>query len=548
MGMGLFLAGLSGGGNALADSAVANQKFSDEQSLLRERSNLEEEKAKRIAEFSNQLQNAPLNRAGTFVRQASQQQAISPVDQAPSSIGASQGGIGVTPGTSTSGTWGDINASSKALQPSRNAEQLEILKGELAAEKDPENIAALQREIARVSQTVPVSSEASQKSLNATPGAKQNKLSHQEIIQLAYQSALDAGDLQAATQLKSMIPDKTLTVAKDAAIVDAADPSKVIFANTSGTDKERMKIEADRRLQETKGRQNAILEAMKLDPLGINAPPGGYLKSLSGSSENQPSAQSNSSESTIAEKIQGKTGQEALDLLPTPIKSRVQAILDGRESFPSTARNNPRNAQLLDLAAQVDPSFDAINFNKRNQTALAFSKGKQSDAVRAANQTIAHMGSLYDAIDKLDNFSGMASPLNYIVNPTEKLFGDARQGIVQQDIQAVSSELRKVFAGAGGGNLTELKEWQDSLPLNASKTAQKAYLLNGLNLLHGAVDALQTQYENGMGKYAADKPLISKKSQQILNKIQGTSPLVPGSTETQPVVSSSKVVDYASLK
>lgn len=363
---------------------------------------------------------------------------------------------------------------------------------------------------------------ADQNTVNSGSSGQMRDATPQEVAMIAYKNALADGDFRAAAQLKAMIPEKTLKVGKDESIVDASDPSKVIFANTAGADKERMKIEADAKRQEVKGRQDAILNAMKLDPLGINAPPGGYMKALSGAEPNTTGQ--TQSEGTLAERIQGKTGADVLKELPPAISNRVKAILDGRESFPSTARNNPRNAQLLDLAAQVDPSFDAVNFNRRNQTAKAFASGKQGDTVKSINQTISHVGELYDAIDKLDNFNGIASPLNYVVNPAQKyLLGDSRQGIVQQDIQAVASELRKVFSGSGAGNLTELKEWQDSMPLNASKEAQKAYLVNGIHLLYGAMDAMQNQYEAGMGPtIAAKKPLITPKSQAILNKIMGT--------------------------
>lgn len=357
---------------------------------------------------------------------------------------------------------------------------------------------------------------------NAPPEAvaKMRDRTPSESLAAAYSAAMASGDLQAAAAIKSMLPDKTLKVGKDESIVSALDPSHVIFSNTAGSDRERLKIEADRSALEVKGRQEAILKAMQLDPLGVNAPPGGYMKALSGGVGAQVPSQDDSS-GTIADRLQGKTGDAALNELPPPVANRVKAILDGRESFPSTARSNPRNAQLLDLAAQVDPDFDAVNFNKRNQTATAFAKGKQGDAVRAANQAIAHAGSLYDSIEKLDNFSGAATPLNYIVNPAEKLFGDSRQGVFQQKAVAVASELRKVFSGSGGGSLSELKEWQDGFPVNASQTAQKAYLMSGMELLHGAVDNLQTQYENGMGKTAGMKSLITPKSQAILDKING---------------------------
>lgn len=494
MGLGIVFGALSGAGENVAKSLSETQKFHDEESLMQERAALETEKAKIIAQNTYDIQNAPQNRAGGLIQQAAQQEIP----------------VTASPVTTLSGN-DPANIGSKEWEDGKGL--VGMSRVQVQAYNNPDMLAQYDRQIAADNQTAQ----------DAVVG-QTRKQSPQEAMSTAYQAAIDKGDMQAAAAIKAMIPEKTITVGKDATILDAA-TNKPIFSNTAGIDKEQLKIESDRKITEIKERQKSLLEAMRIDPLGINAPPGGYMKAIANAgSQNVQTDQieDQTNGGTLAERLQGKTGDEALNELPSPIANRVKAILEGREAFPSTARNNPRNAQLLDLAAQVDPSFDAINFNRRNQTAVAFSKGKQADAVRAANQTIAHMGKLYDAIDNLDNFTGIASPLNYVVNPTEKLFGDQRQGLVQQDVQAVSSELRKVFSGSGGGSLNELKQWEDSIPLNASKTAQKAYLLNGVELLHGAIDSLQNQYEQGMGQTAAaEKPLLSKQSHAILEKIQG---------------------------
>lgn len=493
--MGIILSAMAAAGDAGAQSINQNIAMLNQQDLDKSRSELEQQKQLSIMKATADLANAPANRAGALVADSSSGQVqaqAAPVTQL--SGGGVKTKITNSDGSPTPAFQGDYQA----------------WKDRLSVISDP---------VERANALAQLDRQKSSDQATAQAGAGIRSRTSQEAIADAYSKAVASGDVQAATALKAMIPDKTIKVSKDEAIVDAANPSHVIFSNTAGTDKERLKIEADRNLQDVKGRQEAILKAMQLDPLGVNAPAGGYMKALSGDAGTQPSEQDTGS--TLSERLQGKTGDDAMRELPGPIASRVKAILDGRESFPSTARNNPRNAQLLDLAAQVDPSFDAVNFNKRNQTAAAFAKGKQADAVRAANQAVAHAGSLYDSIEKLDNFSGIASPLNYIVNPAEKFFGDSRQGVFQQKAVAVASELRKVFSGGGGGSLSELRSWEESLPVNASQVAQKAYLISGMELLHGAIDNLQTQYEAGMGKTSGMTSLITPKSQAILDKING---------------------------
>lgn len=233
------------------------------------------------------------------------------------------------------------------------------------------------------------------------------------------------------------------------------------------------------------------------------------------------------------------TGDDFLKTLPQGRATLIRMINDGNvQVTPQLLTKNPG---LLAQTGQAFPDFDQKDYNSRYQTAVAFNKGKQADAVRAANQAIYHMGGLNEAIGSLNNFNGVASPLNYIVNPVEKAFGDTRQGVFEQKAQAVASELRKVFGGSGGGSLAELEEWRKSLPVNASQEQQKAYLKSGVDLLNGAVSALQNQYEKGMGKAAAGRSLLSPESQKTLDVINGkpstTQPPAAQSPAPQPATS-----------
>lgn len=226
----------------------------------------------------------------------------------------------------------------------------------------------------------------------------------------------------------------------------------------------------------------------------------------------------------------GATGDELLASLPKGLSSQVKALAEGKMAFPSgKGLTSDKVQQLLQAVAQYDPSFDAADYNKRNRTATNFSAGKQGDAVKAVNQTLAHMAGLKKSIDDLNNFNGMATPLNGVKNYLQENTGDKRQGLFKLNVQAVSSELRKVFSGSGGGSLTELEEWKNSIPLNASHEQQAAYLQKGVELLHGGIDALENQYQAGMGTSRSIKSLLSPKAQKTLNMFDG----IAGDTPTQ---------------
>lgn len=204
------------------------------------------------------------------------------------------------------------------------------------------------------------------------------------------------------------------------------------------------------------------------------------------------------------------------------LANQVKAVAEGREPFPSSmGLRTPQGQQFMAMVTQYDPQFDAVNYQARNKTYSSFSAGPDSEKVRFANQTLHHAGQVADAIDKLDNFNGIRTPLNAPVNAIQRAFGDSRQGVFEEKTRAMASELRKFFASVGGGGLQELNKWESSMPLNASQQQQKDYLKAGMELLQGGLSSLQEKYKAGMGGQADVKQLLKPEAQQVLNRLTG---------------------------
>lgn len=226
------------------------------------------------------------------------------------------------------------------------------------------------------------------------------------------------------------------------------------------------------------------------------------------------------------------TGEDYLKTISPTAGNLIKKYASGELPIPAQIVRTPAGQQLLGAITQYDPTFDATNYQKRQQTATAFSKGKQSDAIRAANQTLYHMGNLYQRTEDLNNLNILPgvlnAPINYI---EEKGFGDSRQGKYRQSSQAVASELRKVFAASGGGNLTELQAWEKSFDPNAGEQQQKDYIANGVDLLRGALKSLESQYQSGMGLNKNIGDLLSPEARNVYTKLQaGENPSVKKTT------------------
>jgi hypothetical protein len=226
------------------------------------------------------------------------------------------------------------------------------------------------------------------------------------------------------------------------------------------------------------------------------------------------------------------TGDQFLNTLPPTVQPLIKKYANGELALTPQMTRTPAGASLLQAVTQYDPTFDATNYQKRQQTATAFSKGVQGNAIRAANQTLYHMGNLYQRTEDLNNLDILPgllnAPINYI---QQKGFGDPRQGSYKQSAQAVASELRKVFAGTGGGSLQELKDWEKSFDPNAGETQQKAYIQNGVDLLRGALQSLESQYQSGMGLNKNMGDLLTPEAREVYAKLQvGENPNVKKTT------------------
>jgi len=197
------------------------------------------------------------------------------------------------------------------------------------------------------------------------------------------------------------------------------------------------------------------------------------------------------------------TGDAYLASVPEHERAKIKAIAEGRVAAP---RPGTRFGEaILSKVAQYDPTFDAANSQSRLRTRVDFTSGKSAQAVNALNTAMGHLLHLDTQAKDLGNFSTLPGLLNPIYNKGRQMGGDTKLPAFQQTKQAASSEMRKVFAGSAGGNLTELKEWQESLDSSQSYEQLHAAIRNGVELMGSRLNALQDQYQTGMGR--SDQPM-----------------------------------------
>jgi len=218
-------------------------------------------------------------------------------------------------------------------------------------------------------------------------------------------------------------------------------------------------------------------------------------------------------------KAAGVQGEALYDYLPKQIAPMVKAMIEGRQPLPSgAAMRNPATLALIDAAHSVDPTFDATSWGARAAGAKDFTSGKSSEMVRAANQTLAHVGSLLDSMDNLHNRSVPA--WNYIANAANEATGGGQPGAFRTNAHAVAEEMSKVFKGANLSD-SEIRHWEQNLSENMSPEQQKAQIAKLSELLHGSLAALEEKRLAAIGPMAAAKagPVIKEEGQKVLERI-----------------------------
>jgi len=226
----------------------------------------------------------------------------------------------------------------------------------------------------------------------------------------------------------------------------------------------------------------------------------------------------------------GVTGDQLYEYLPKSMAPVVKAMIEGRQPLPSTtAMRSPATLALIDAAHSIDPNFDATVWKSRNEAGPDWTKGKSSEMVRSANQTLAHVGSLMDAMDDLKN---TRYPIvNAIGNTVSEQMGAGEQGSFRTNAHAVAEEMSKVFKGANLSD-SEIRHWEQNLSENMSPAQQRAQIAKLSELLHGSLEALQEKRLTAMGPAMAAKqgPLIKEKGQQVLERIDKWLKAEPGET------------------
>lgn len=219
------------------------------------------------------------------------------------------------------------------------------------------------------------------------------------------------------------------------------------------------------------------------------------------------------------------SGDDFLNSLP--LDDTKKTIIKGISNYelpPGSQRGglgSPEVQQLLGLAKQYNPQFDAKNYSavQKTRTEIANPDSQFNKTKTALNTSITHAYDLLQDSDKLKNTNNPTWNMmgNFV---DENVLGDPRQGNFRQNAQFLSGETIKAITGATGGGEQDRRQQEANYPLNGSPVQQQQAVSKTMQLLKAKMDEMQATLKQAGNPNANALDMLSPTAKQAWTGLQ----------------------------
>ncbi len=206
-------------------------------------------------------------------------------------------------------------------------------------------------------------------------------------------------------------------------------------------------------------------------------------------------------------------GQDYLSSIPRDRALQAGAVLAGKAPYPSMARNNKFNQQILMDVRSAEPDFDATKWKARVDLIKDFTSGPTSKMIQSLNQAPQHAMTLADAYDQLHNSDTYQGLNDLATNVEAGLAPVLPAGAFNASQPAVADELATLYKG-GPGTVPGIEDQQKAFPMGAGPTESGSAMKTAAELMQDRMDTIQSKWDNVMGTAASLYPLVTDKPQQ----------------------------------
>lgn len=282
----------------------------------------------------------------------------------------------------------------------------------------------------------------------------------------------------------------------------------------------------------TKTLEQQYLDAIQSGDTALAA----QLKQAANIRDNPPAAGGSSGGLLAGPRGAGLTGDAYLRTVPAAQQDLIKKIANYEMDLSKvTSLRGGEREQIASMVAQYDPTFDMSQYASRTKLRADFNSGKGAQNIRSLNTAIGHLATLKEKAAALENRS---IPLwNTIANAAESHTGDPRVVEFTTAANAVEGELASLFKGTGATD-AEIRQWRQALNSSQSPEQSTGAINTAIELMHSRLAAIDSQWEQGMGK-PRDFKILTDRSRAVLQKMGvDVSAFDPESTTTATPASS----------
>lgn len=214
--------------------------------------------------------------------------------------------------------------------------------------------------------------------------------------------------------------------------------------------------------------------------------------------------------------------------------NQIKMLSEGRLQLSPRVLSTPYGKQLLETAAQYDPSLDLTNYGVRANLRKSYlADGKSAQVIKSLNMGMQHIDRIASGIEDLGNYTTMPAIANPIHNAYSSQFDPKYQQALsrtQTDADAVAGELAKVFKGTGASSLDEIKEWRKRFDAaGGSPVALRTAAVEALHLIEGRIEANGEAWNQTMGPASRRDPIawLSPKARETFERLSNADPQKP---------------------
>lgn len=195
------------------------------------------------------------------------------------------------------------------------------------------------------------------------------------------------------------------------------------------------------------------------------------------------------------------------------VENNAKMIAEGRiPPLTGYALRTPLGMKTMARVMEINPDYQGVDYGTAAKANKDFATGKQGNTVRSFNVALAHLDTLDQLADALNNKDSLA--INKIGNYVATQTGSPAPTNFVAAKKIVADEIVKAIVGSGGG-VQDREEAARSIDAANSPAQLKGVISTYKDLMRGQIGGLRQQYEATTGRNDFDTKYLSESGRVV---------------------------------